>query len=194
MHSSILVLVAAFASVMASPQRAGPLPPSTPTAFGSSSVTPARVLPATPIKSTYSPTTTATGLPLGAECHRKIAGACANGVECYATNVLLKPRCGNYKAQCTTDDQCAYHLCVREMCVGFKQVNGTRPSTIGLASGGSVPTPPSNSGGKSGGNSSAILSLTGPTPTGPAQANEVARIGGSLAGLLALAALVALAF
>ena len=75
------------------------------------------------------------------------------------------------------------------MCQGFKKVNTTRPSTSRIATGGPVATSASGSGT----NSSATLSRTGSTPTGPAQANEVARIGGSLAGLLALAALVALA-
>jgi hypothetical protein len=60
-------------------------------------------------------------LPLGSPCHRN-STACANGAQCWTSNSMLTPRCGNFNAACTTDDQCAYNACNSEtgFCTGLK--------------------------------------------------------------------------
>ena len=64
------------------------------------------------------PKPTGTNLPLGAACDPALAGACANGVNCYASNYMLMPRCGNTQATCSRDDQCAYQNCLGGICSG----------------------------------------------------------------------------
>lgn len=73
--------------------------------------------------SAQAPTVTAApgSLPLGASCSSK--EQCANGADCYATNSMLIPACGNFQASCTSDDQCAFNTCNQGFC------NGPLPST-----------------------------------------------------------------
>ncbi|KAG4433649.1 hypothetical protein IFR05_010869 [Cadophora sp. M221] len=67
-----------------------------------------------------SSTSTAVALPLGANC---VPGStpCANGAQCYATNSMLQPRCGNFQSACTSDAQCAFNTCNQGqgLCNGF---------------------------------------------------------------------------
>jgi hypothetical protein len=58
-------------------------------------------------------TSAGTGLPLGADCNPSVPNACANDANCYATNSMLIPRCGNFQASCTSDAQCAFNTCNR---------------------------------------------------------------------------------
>ncbi|KAK6360504.1 hypothetical protein TWF730_006644 [Orbilia blumenaviensis] len=69
------------------------------------------------------PTVTAPAgsLPLGATCSS--SEQCANGAQCYATNSMLIPACGNFQASCTSDAQCAFNTCNQGFC------NGLKPST-----------------------------------------------------------------
>lgn len=58
-------------------------------------------------------------LPLGAECNPR-STPCANGSECWASNSMLQPRCGNFNAACTDSTQCAYNICNTDtgLCTG----------------------------------------------------------------------------
>lgn len=56
---------------------------------------------------------------LGQPCSPKLAGQCANGADCYATNSMLIPSCGNFQASCSTDSQCAFNNCNGGLCNGF---------------------------------------------------------------------------
>lgn len=69
------------------------------------------------------PTVTAPAgsLPLGATCSS--SEQCAGGAQCYATNSMLIPSCGNFQAACTSDAQCAFNTCNQGLC------NGLKPST-----------------------------------------------------------------
>ncbi|KAI4669600.1 uncharacterized protein J4E88_009882 [Alternaria novae-zelandiae] len=60
-------------------------------------------------------------LPLGADCNPFVKpDQCANGVQCWASNAMLIARCGNFNAECSSDDQCAYNICSGGLCRGFK--------------------------------------------------------------------------
>jgi len=60
-------------------------------------------------------------LPLGADCNPYVKpDQCANGVQCWASNAMLIARCGNFNAECSSDDQCAYNICSGGLCRGFK--------------------------------------------------------------------------
>lgn len=70
-------------------------------------------------------------LPLGAECDAFAAQSqCVAGVDCFASNSGLIPRCGNFNAACTNDSQCAFNACSGGLCRGsvlssFSTGNGT---------------------------------------------------------------------
>jgi len=63
-------------------------------------------------------TSTIVYLPLGADCNPD-STPCANGAQCYATNSMLQPRCGNFQSACTSDAQCAFNTCNQGLCNGF---------------------------------------------------------------------------
>lgn len=84
------------------------------------------------------PKPTGTNLPLGAACDPALPGACANGVNCYASNYMLMPRCGNTQSTCSRDDQCAYQDCLGGLCSGppvFKSLTSSTaaPTTTSTA-------------------------------------------------------------
>lgn len=56
-------------------------------------------------------------LSLGAEC--ATTEQCAGGAQCWASNVMLIRRCGNFNAACTSDAQCAFNICNSGLCNGF---------------------------------------------------------------------------
>ncbi|CZT48732.1 uncharacterized protein RSE6_09477 [Rhynchosporium secalis] len=64
--------------------------------------------PVTSTSSSSQPTSTSASVdhPLGSNCDPKV-DTCSGGAQCYATNYMLQPRCGNFQAACTTDAQCA---------------------------------------------------------------------------------------
>lgn len=64
-------------------------------------------------------TSTTVYLPLGADCNPN-STPCANGADCYASNSMLQPRCGNFAASCTSDAQCAFNACNTDtgLCTG----------------------------------------------------------------------------
>ncbi|KAE8454343.1 hypothetical protein EG329_005268 [Mollisiaceae sp. DMI_Dod_QoI] len=66
------------------------------------------------------PTSTTVYLPLGADCSPD-STPCGNGADCYASNSMLQPRCGNFAASCSTDAQCAFNACNTNtgLCTGF---------------------------------------------------------------------------
>ncbi|KAH8672066.1 hypothetical protein BGZ60DRAFT_527498 [Tricladium varicosporioides] len=70
---------------------------------------------------------------LGQPCSPKLAGQCANGADCYATNFMLIPSCGNFQAACSTDSQCAFNNCNAGLC------NGPLASSL-YRTGSSIPT------------------------------------------------------
>jgi len=43
---------------------------------------------------------------------------CALGASCYATNSGLQTICGNFQAQCTSNQQCAFNTCNNGFCNG----------------------------------------------------------------------------
>jgi len=59
-------------------------------------------------------------VPVGGDCTPG-STQCALGSDCYATNSMLQPRCGNFQAACTSDEQCAFNTCNLEqgLCNGF---------------------------------------------------------------------------
>lgn len=65
-------------------------------------------------------TPTTVYLPLGADCNPD-STPCANGADCYATNSMLQPRCGNFASSCTSDAQCAFNTCNTDsgLCTGL---------------------------------------------------------------------------
>ncbi|EPE27091.1 hypothetical protein GLAREA_03005 [Glarea lozoyensis ATCC 20868] len=164
-----------------------------------------------PASTTISPTST--GLPLGSICSPEMEDACANGVECYATNSMLIPVCGNFQASCSSDSQCAFNTCVAGFCSGLRNTtttnntttsrlpasttNQTVLTTVNVAASptspiiqttANIPTTTSISG-----NSTIAPQPSGPSSTGPIIANDGSEMARSVAGLLAVAALVALA-
>ncbi|KAJ8118687.1 hypothetical protein OPT61_g364 [Boeremia exigua] len=89
-----------------------------------------------------SPTVTAAPgtLPLGAECNPFVKPEqCIAGVQCWASNSGLIPRCGNFNAACTSDSQCAYNTCNNGLCNGFRSSSSASGnSTMSASSSGSV--------------------------------------------------------
>lgn len=81
---------------------------------------PASSPPASSTASSAQSTSTSTTvyLPLGADCSPD-STPCANDAQCYATNSMLQPRCGNFQSACTTDAQCAFNTCNQGFCNGF---------------------------------------------------------------------------
>ncbi|EWC48065.1 hypothetical protein DRE_02644 [Drechslerella stenobrocha 248] len=73
-------------------------------------------------------------LPLGAECSS--SEQCAGGADCYATNFMLIPSCGNFQAACTSDAQCAFNTCNQGFC------NGLKPSSSSADPSGPATAPP----------------------------------------------------
>ncbi|KNG51786.1 Acetyl-CoA synthetase-like protein [Stemphylium lycopersici] len=72
-------------------------------------------------------------IPLGENCTPD-GIPCAGGANCYATNSMLQPRCGNFQASCTSDAQCAFNTCnlTDGLCNGFIAPSSTpaAPSTV----------------------------------------------------------------
>lgn len=74
-----------------------------------------------------SPTPIGQVVPVGGNCTPG-GVMCALGSQCYATNSGLQTRCGNFQAQCTSNQQCAFNTCNQGFC------NGVLPSSSGSVS------------------------------------------------------------
>ncbi|PVH73571.1 hypothetical protein DL98DRAFT_538209 [Cadophora sp. DSE1049] len=78
----------------------------------------------TPSSAQSTSTSTTVYLPLGANCSPD-STPCANGAQCYATNFMLQPRCGNFQSACSSDAQCAFNTCNQGLCNGFLSTNSS---------------------------------------------------------------------
>lgn len=122
-------------------------------------------------------------VPVGKECTPG-GTPCALGSQCYATNSMLKPVCGNFQASCTSDQQCAFNTCNGGLCNGF--IASSSASAPAIVS--STPT-----GGYSGAPSPTISAPAGSLPLGapcnpyvtPSQCANSAQCWASNAGLIA---------
>lgn len=100
----------------------------------------------TPVSSSSS---TAIGavVPVGGNCTPGIT-QCALGSNCYATNSMLQPRCGNFQASCTSDQQCAFNTCNLQqgLCNGFLATSSSMASatTVSTSSAGQYSPAPSS--------------------------------------------------
>ncbi|KAF2623174.1 hypothetical protein BU25DRAFT_414683 [Macroventuria anomochaeta] len=113
-------------------------------------------------------------IPLGGDC---VPGGtpCALGSQCYATNFMLQPRCGNFQAACTSDQQCAFNTCNLQqgLCNGFlSSSSAPASSTI-------TPTP---TGGFTPAPSSTVTAPAGSLPLG-AQCNPYVNPSQCIAGV-----------
>lgn len=85
-------------------------------------------------------------IPIGGNC---VPGGipCALGANCYATNSMLQPLCGNFQASCTSDQQCAFNTCNGGLCNGFIPSSSASSATPTITSttsaGGFQPRPSS---------------------------------------------------
>ncbi|KAH9219734.1 hypothetical protein DL95DRAFT_291102 [Leptodontidium sp. 2 PMI_412] len=112
-----------------------------------------------PTSAQPSSTSTSVALPLGADCSPD-STPCANGAQCYATNSMLQPRCGNFQSACTTDAQCAFNTCNQGLCNGF--LASSSSSAVSITSSGVTSSTPSasSSGGTSSVQSTAVVVAT----------------------------------
>ncbi|KAJ4991165.1 hypothetical protein SVAN01_03293 [Stagonosporopsis vannaccii] len=120
---------------------------------------------------------------LGADC---VPGGvpCALGAQCYATNSMLQPRCGNFQAACTSNQQCAFNTCNQGLCNGFlsSSTPSASPTITSTPTGGFTPAP-----------SSTVTAAPGSLPLGaqcnpfvnPSQCAGGAQCWASNAGLIA---------
>ncbi|KAI8942934.1 hypothetical protein NX059_000972 [Plenodomus lindquistii] len=74
-------------------------------------------------------TSTGAVVPVGGNCTPGVS-QCALGSSCYATNSGLQPRCGNFQAPCTNDQQCAFNTCNLQqgLCNGFVATSSSTAS------------------------------------------------------------------
>ncbi|EUC28589.1 hypothetical protein COCCADRAFT_30181 [Bipolaris zeicola 26-R-13] len=68
-------------------------------------------------------------IPLGENCTPG-GTPCAGGANCYATNSMLQPLCGNFQSSCTSDAQCAFNTCNGGFCNGVKASSSSTPPTV----------------------------------------------------------------
>lgn len=130
----------------------------------------------TPSASTPSASASPIGavVPLGGDC---VPGTtqCALGSQCYATNFMLQPRCGNFQAGCTSDQQCAFNTCnlAQGLCNGvLPDSSSSASATItSTSAGGFTPAP-----------SSTVTASAGSLPLG-AECNALANPSQCIAGV-----------
>jgi len=85
-------------------------------------------------------------VPVGGACTLG-STQCALGSQCYATNSMLQPRCGNFQAACTSDQQCAFNTCNLQqgLCNGVLSTSlVSPPMTVTATATGSPVSPPSS--------------------------------------------------
>jgi len=120
-------------------------------------------------------------LPLGAPCNPQVKPSqCANDAECWASNMMIMARCGNFNAACKTDSQCANTSCNNGLCNGFlassSVANGTT-AAIPAASASSGPI----------GNGTVIASKSAtPTTSGAVEFTGAASVEHAAGGLVAM--------
>jgi len=133
-------------------------------------------------------------LPLGAECANSTQ--CAGGAECFGSNFMVVLRCGNFNAECTTDNQCAFNPCSGGLCRGFLPSSSTTliSATTTAAAGYTTPSAsmPATSSSAPSATGSAVNNATHGTPT-VTVSPPVATGGASNCGVGAGIAIVALA-
>jgi membrane protein implicated in regulation of membrane protease activity len=108
---------------------------------------------------------------------------CALGSGCYAVNSMLQTVCGNFQAQCTSDQQCAFNTCNEGFCNGFLSSSSSASATVtSTSAGGYTPAP-----------SSTVTAPAGSLPLGaecnalvnPSQCTAGVQCWASNAGLIA---------
>lgn len=80
-----------------------------------------------------SPTPIGAVVPVGGNCTPG-GTMCALGSQCYATNSMLQPRCGNFQAQCTSNQQCAFNTCNNGACNGVLPSSSMAMSSAAMSS------------------------------------------------------------
>jgi hypothetical protein len=126
-----------------------------------------------------SPTPIGAVIPVGGDCNPyQGATPCALGSQCYATNSGLQTRCGNFQAQCTSNQQCAFNTCNNGFCNGLLSSSVPSSSSPAARSSSGAPsvsskpavvTPPA------GGNAT-ITRTPSVVPTGPAASRTSAAV------------------
>lgn len=108
---------------------------------------------------------------------------CALGAQCYATNSMLQPRCGNFQAACTSDQQCAYNTCNLQqgLCNGFLSSSSSSASSSASTRGSATITSTS-AGGYTPAPSSTVTAIPGSLPVG-AECNAFANPSQCVAGV-----------
>jgi hypothetical protein len=123
-------------------------------------------------------------VPVGENCTPGVT-QCALGSNCYAVNSMLQPRCGNFQASCTRDEQCAFNTCNLEdgFCNGVLAASSSTIATVvSTATPVWSPAP-----------SSTVTAAAGPLPLGadcnaladPSQCADGVHCWASNAGLIA---------
>jgi hypothetical protein len=121
-------------------------------------------------------------VPVGGACDPK-STVCALGSSCYAVNSDLKTYCGNFQAQCTSNQQCAFNTCNGGFCNGLLSSSSSASATVTSTSvGGYTPAP-----------SSTVTAPAGSLPLGaecdaqanPSQCTAGVQCWASNAGLIA---------
>ncbi|KZM22195.1 uncharacterized protein EKO05_0002062 [Ascochyta rabiei] len=117
-------------------------------------------------------------VPVGGNCTPGIT-QCALGSSCYATNSMLQPRCGNFQATCTSDQQCAFNTCNLQqgLCNGFLSSSSSSSASSAPATITSTPA-----GGYSPAPSSTVTAPAGSLPIG-AECNALANPSQCVAGV-----------
>jgi hypothetical protein len=68
-------------------------------------------------------------VPVGGDCTPG-STMCALGSSCYAVNSMLHTVCGNFQAECTSDQQCAFNTCNQGFCNGFLSLSSSASATV----------------------------------------------------------------
>ncbi|KAF3003141.1 hypothetical protein E8E13_008725 [Curvularia kusanoi] len=133
----------------------------------------------TPTSSSSSASMTPIGavVPIGDACTPG-GTMCALGASCYAVNSMQQPRCGNFQASCTSDQQCAYNACNGGFC------NGALKSS---SAGGAVPYPTGSSSMKPTATATGTGSGSASKTTSPVQFTGAAAIATMVPEVMALA-------
>ncbi|KAF9699426.1 hypothetical protein EKO04_002487 [Ascochyta lentis] len=121
-------------------------------------------------------------VPVGGNCTPG-STQCALGSSCYATNSMLQPRCGNFQATCTSDQQCAFNTCNLQqgLCNGFLSSSSALPSAWSSSSASATITSIS-AGGYTPAPSSTVTASAGSLPLG-ADCNALANPSQCVAGV-----------
>ncbi|RMZ69292.1 Acetyl- synthetase [Pyrenophora seminiperda CCB06] len=127
-------------------------------------------------------------LALGAECNPHVTPSqCAKDAECWASNMMLIARCGNFNAGCKVDSQCAFNSCNNGLCNGFLASSAPAAGNATMMTSATMPAASASSGPIGNGTVIASKSAT-PTTTGAVQFTGAASVDNAARGILALVA------